>query len=126
MYRAVMVDDEPFMLEGMRTMINWAACGFTLCGEAASAQEALHLVDSLQPHLLITDVRMPGMNGMEATGRIRRLARPDAESVPIIALTGDAIQADKEAQLEAGMNVSLSKPVEPRLLYKTILELTRK
>lgn len=72
MYRAVMVDDEPFMLEGMRTMIDWASCGFTLCGEAASAQEALHLVDSLQPHLLITDVRMPGMLGTDLATIVHR------------------------------------------------------
>ena len=65
MYRAVIVDDEPFMLEGMRLMVDWQRCGFELCGEAASAQEALHLVDSLRPHLLITDIRMPGMLGTD-------------------------------------------------------------
>lgn len=101
----------------------------SLVETAESGQECIDkFIASKEGHYdaILMDVRMPGMNGMEATGRIRRLARPDAESVPIIALTGDAIQADKEAQLEAGMNVSLSKPVEPRLLYKTILELTRK
>lgn len=72
MYRAVMVDDEPFMLEGMRTMIDWASCGFTLCGEAASAQDALHLLDSLKPHLLITDVRMPGMLGTDLAAIVHR------------------------------------------------------
>lgn len=61
----MIVDDEPFMLEGMRLMIDWAGCGFELCGEASSAQEALRLMDTLRPHLLITDVRMPGMLGTD-------------------------------------------------------------
>jgi two-component system response regulator YesN len=46
LYRVVLVDDEPFMLEGMRLMIDWAGCGFTLCGEAATAQEALRLLEA--------------------------------------------------------------------------------
>ena len=65
MYRVVLVDDEPIMLEGMRLMIDWAGCGFTLCGEAATAQEALRLLEACKPHLLITDVRMPGMLGTD-------------------------------------------------------------
>ena len=72
MYRAVIVDDEPFMLEGMRIMIDWKRCGFTLCGEAGTAQDALHLMDTLQPHLLITDVRMPGMLGTDLASIVSR------------------------------------------------------
>ena len=66
-----MVDDEPFMLEGMRLMIDWASYGFELVGEASSAQEALHLVDTLRPHLLITDVKMPGMLGTDLAVIVR-------------------------------------------------------
>jgi two-component system, response regulator YesN len=72
LYRAVIVDDEPFMLEGMRMMIDWQRCGFTLSGEAGNAQDALHLVDTLQPHLLITDVRMPGMLGTDLAAIVNR------------------------------------------------------
>ena len=71
-YRAVIVDDEPFMLEGMRLMIDWHRCGFALCGEAGTAQDALHLVDTLQPHLLITDVRMPGIQGTDLAAIVNR------------------------------------------------------
>ena len=68
MYRVAIVDDEPFMLEGMRLMIDWEKHGFYVCGEAANAQEALHLIDAFKPHLLITDVRMPGMMGTDLAG----------------------------------------------------------
>ena len=70
LYRVVIVDDEPFMLEGMRLMIDWEKHGFSICGEASNAQDALHLVDAFKPHLLITDVRMPGMMGTDLAGII--------------------------------------------------------
>jgi two-component system response regulator YesN len=46
-------------------MIDWQGCGFTLCGEASTAREALRLIDTVRPHLLITDVKMPGMLGTD-------------------------------------------------------------
>lgn len=72
LYRVLIVDDEPFMLEGMRLMIDWEAHGFELCGEAQSAQEAIQLVDSRHPHLLITDIKMPGMLGTDLASIVRR------------------------------------------------------
>ncbi len=68
LYRVLLVDDEPFMLEGMRLMIDWENHGFTICAEASNAQDALHLMDAYEPHLLITDVRMPGMLGTDLAG----------------------------------------------------------
>ena len=59
MYRAFIVDDEPAMIEGLKLLIPWGALGFTLCGEASSAQEALSKLTIFRPHLVITDIRMP-------------------------------------------------------------------
>lgn len=63
------------------------------------------------------DVRMPGMDGMEATKAIRSLTRPDAQSVPIIAVTANAFDNDVKACLSAGMNAHISKPVEAEKLF---------
>ena len=69
------------------------------------------------------DVRMPEMDGLEATAAIRALDRPDAKTVPIVALTANAFDEDVQRSLQAGMNAHLSKPVEPEHLYTTLQQL---
>lgn len=65
MFNVLLVDDEPWVLEGLRTMIDWNRFGFQICGEALSAPEALKLIERLQPELVMTDIRMPVLNGLE-------------------------------------------------------------
>jgi len=72
---------------------------------------------------VLMDVRMPEMDGLEATAVIRALDRPDAKRVPIIALTANAFDEDVQRSLQVGMNAHLSKPVEPEHLYRTLEEL---
>jgi CheY-like chemotaxis protein len=72
---------------------------------------------------ILMDVRMPEMDGLEATEAIRKLNRPDAKQIPIIALTANAFDEDVQRSLQAGMNAHLSKPVQPDVLYKTLEEL---
>ena len=69
---------------------------------------------------ILMDVRMPEMDGLEATRAIRVLDRPDAKRVPIIAMTANAFDEDVQLSLQAGMNAHLSKPVEPEHLYQTL------
>jgi len=69
---------------------------------------------------ILMDVRMPVMDGLEATRRIRRLARPDAGSVPIIAMTADAFADDIRKCLDAGMNGHIAKPIDPQKLYAAL------
>ena len=69
------------------------------------------------------DVRMPEMDGLEATAAIRALNREDAKTIPIIAMTANAFDEDVQRSLQAGMNAHLSKPVEPERLYQSLEEL---
>jgi signal transduction histidine kinase/CheY-like chemotaxis protein len=69
---------------------------------------------------ILMDIRMPVMDGLEATRTIRAMERPDAKSIPIIAMTANAFDEDVQNSLQAGMNAHLSKPVEPERLYETL------
>ena len=71
---------------------------------------------------IIMDIRMPVMDGLEATRKIRKLNREDANTIPIIAMTANAFNEDIEACKEAGMDTHLSKPVNPELLYAALEE----
>ena len=72
---------------------------------------------------ILMDVRMPEMDGLEAAAAIRALKRPDARTIPIIALTANAFDEDVQRSLQVGMNAHLSKPVEAEHLYQTLEEL---
>lgn len=69
---------------------------------------------------ILMDVQMPHQDGLEATRIIRKLDRPDAHTVPIIAMTANAFEDDIRTCIEAGMNAHLAKPVATDLLYQTL------
>ena len=72
---------------------------------------------------VLIDVRMPEMDGLEATRVIRSMDREDAKSIPIIALTANAFDEGVQNSLQAGLNAHLSKPVEPETVFRTLEEL---
>lgn len=74
---------------------------------------------------ILMDVRMPVMNGLEATEAIRSMDRADAKEIPIIALTANAFDEDVQRSLQAGMNAHLSKPVESEHLFETLEQLIK-
>lgn len=69
---------------------------------------------------ILMDMRMPEMNGLEATMAIRAMDRSDAKTIPIIALTANAFDEDVQRSLQAGLNAHLSKPVNPDVLFETL------
>ena len=71
---------------------------------------------------VLMDIRMPVMDGLEATAAIRNLDHPDAKTVPIIAMTANAFDEDVQRSLKAGMNAHLTKPADPEQLYATLQE----
>jgi CheY-like chemotaxis protein len=71
--------------------------------------------------LILMDVQMPVMDGFEATGKIREAEENPNRSTPIIALTANAMMGDRERCIDAGMNDYVTKPLDPKLFFETIL-----
>jgi CheY-like chemotaxis protein len=85
----------------------------------ANGVEALAALDTGSFHLVLMDCQMPEMDGFTAAGRIR--ARGDARaSIPIVAMTANAMKGDREKCLAAGMDDYIAKPIDPKELAATI------
>lgn len=84
MKKVFLVDDEIVIRENMRTCIDWEKEGFVYCGDAPDGEMALPLIEKLKPDILITDIRMPFMNGLELSAIVRKMM-PD---IKIIILSG--------------------------------------
>ena len=94
--------------------------------KACNGEEAVALFESARNpafDAILMDVRMPVMNGIEATKAIRSLPSAHAHDIPIIALTANAFEEDRSTTKAAGMNAHLSKPIEPDLLFETLIRL---
>ena len=74
---------------------------------------------------ILMDMRMPEIDGLEATRAIRAMDRKDAQEIPIIALTANAFDEDVQRSMQAGLNAHLSKPVEPETLFETLENLIK-
>ena len=88
----------------------------------ANGAEAVHALETLPYDLVLMDVQMPKMDGLEATRRIRNaeFTGHSSLSIPIIAMTAHAMQGDRRKCLKAGMNDYISKPVSPRALAEAL------
>jgi PAS domain S-box-containing protein len=93
--------------------------GFTV-DIANNGREALELLQSNRYDLVLMDIQMPEMDGMEATREIRRLADASKAAIPIIALTANALKGDSEKYIAAGMNDFLPKPFTEQKLFHII------
>ena len=88
--------------------------------EAKNGREAFEMTISKKPNLIIMDIQMPEMSGIEATMSIRNFEAGKGSRIPIIALTAGAVKGERERCLEAGMDDFLTKPLEKKLLLRIL------
>ena len=131
---------DPDALVGARVLLaednelNWevasellGACGLELdwAQDGAECVERFRASEPGHYDAILMDVRMPRMNGYEATRAIRALDRPDAVTVPIVAMTADAFAEDRERARACGMSGHVSKPIDLREVLRTLARLVR-
>ena len=90
---------------------------------AENGQIAVEMLKKSQPgyyQLVLMDIQMPVMNGYEAAKAIRKLDNKELASIPIIAMTANAFEEDKQETLNCGMNGHIAKPIDIDILFKTL------
>jgi two-component system cell cycle response regulator DivK len=105
--RVLVVDDNQMNLELVEFILNADACTVASAGQA---HQAMALIGSFQPDLILMDIQMPGMDGLELTRRLK--ADPDTRHIVIIAFTAYAMKGDEAKMLAAGCDGYLSKPID--------------
>ncbi len=119
-YTILVVDDTPINLKLAERILE--TYGFTVL-TADNGVNAIEMVRDALPgeiDLILMDVMMPVMDGLEATRRIRKMEDPALDGIPVIAMTANAFESDIEAALNAGMNAHIAKPFKKEDLIATI------
>ena len=118
--RLLIVEDNPLNLEIAEILCGME--GFDIETEEDGESAVCRFSNSPEGYydMILMDVRMPVMDGLEATKAIRKLERPDAATIPILAMTANAFTEDVKATREAGMNSHLAKPLEMEVVLREI------
>jgi len=115
--RVLIVEDNEKNMKLVRDVLQ--ATGYRTL-EATTGEEAVELALSQAPALVLMDVQLPGIDGVEALERLRQNER--TASIPVLALTAQAMSGDRERFLEAGFDGYLAKPVDVGELIDTVRE----
>ena len=107
------IAEELLSAEGLE--LEWAENGQICVEKFQSAEQGYY-------DAILMDLRMPVMTGYEATEAIRKLERPDAKDIPIIAMTADAFAEDIQKCLDAGMNAHVAKPIDVRDVCRLLVK----
>jgi signal transduction histidine kinase len=116
----LVVDDDPDARDVLEELLRFHGARVTV---TASAAEALQVFTERRPQVLISDIAMPGQNGLDLIRRIRGLQPHCGGQIPAIALTAHAGPTDSVAALDAGFHRHLVKPVDPRELVDAVAQL---
>jgi len=118
--KVILVEDEVYARQGLRNLLDWERCGFRVCGEAGNGEEALGLIAETEPDLIITDIRMPVLDGLELIRTVRAGGNRDAKFI-IISGYGDFKYAQQA--IKFGVKDFILKPVDEEELTDALMQL---
>lgn len=118
--RFLIAEDNDINAEILSELLKMSGAESVLKTDGIQAVEAFRDTPPGTFDAILMDIRMPGLNGYEATGVIRRMEREDAGRIPIVAMTANAFSEDVQAAMEAGMDAHVAKPIDIDVLKTTL------
>lgn len=115
--KVFIADDESYVLEGLKMIVDWKGLGFTICGEAQNGEEALNKILRLQPDLILLDIRMPKLTGIE----IVKLAREKQFTGKFIIISGVSDFKYAQTAMRYGVDYYLTKPIDEDELTNAVI-----
>jgi len=115
-YKVFLVEDEIVTREGIRDNVDWRSVGFEFCGEAQDGEVALPLIEKTQPDVLITDIKMPFMDGLQ----LCKIIREQMPWVKIIVLSGHDEFEFAQSAVKLGVSEYLLKPISAAELQSVL------
>lgn len=122
MYRVVLIDDESIIVEGLRRVIKWADYGCEVVGTAGDAAEGAELIRQLRPHILFTDIRMPGQDGLSMLAGLRS----EFPNMQVAVLTGYRDFSYAQEAIRLGVTRFLLKPSKMDEIREALQTMTGK
>jgi len=121
MYKILLVDDERIITEGMSKVIDWKSLGTCLIGTARNGEEALEIIEKENPHIVISDIKMPIMNGLELVSNVYQRF----PEIQFILLTGFSEFTYAKKAMEYGVRHYLLKPCNENTVMEAISEICK-
>lgn len=119
MYKLFIADDEAIIREGLRCLLDWETLGFTIAGEAANGDAALQFLLSETPDLVLLDIRMPGMSGLDVV----RIAREHGYDGKVVILSGYSDFNYARTAIRYGVLSYLTKPIDEDELLEIVSQI---
>lgn len=123
MKKVILVDDEVFARKGLRVLIPWQDLGYTIVAEASDGEEALKLIEDIQPDLVVTDIRMPVIDGLKLINLVKEERLSQAK---FIVITGYNDFAYAQQSLRYGVEDIILKPIDEDEMIETLKRLSVK
>ncbi len=123
MHSVLLIDDEIFARKGLRNLIDWHAFGFEVVGEADNGEDGLEQIERLKPQLVITDIRMPVVDGLEL---IRLSLENESYQPGFIIISGYNDFAYAQQAVRYGVHDFILKPIDEHMLQETLSKLNQK
>ncbi|MEH7546741.1 response regulator transcription factor [Neobacillus vireti] len=120
MHKVILVDDEIYFRKGLKSLIDWNSCGFEVIGEAANGEDALAFIDGVCPDLVITDIRMPVLDGLEL---IKQVMKKEGKHPKFIIISGHSDFKYAQQAVRYGVHDFILKPIDQDEIEETLTSL---